>query len=199
LPALAVERFDRDPQSVPVPLESLYSILAAGAKDIVRHTDGTLDRIARVIDLAEPLLVSDRKAARVHLYKRVLLALLSGNGDLHLENLSLMGVAGEAQFSPVYDPTPMRAYSMHNMLCAVPFGGYGDDAGEGDPLLHACLNFAASLSLTKSDVEEIASELLALTKDYPERVDAIDSLPGENKARLIDIHRDIHQRLTALV
>ncbi len=199
LPALAVERFDRDPRCVPVPLESLYAILAAGAKDIVRHTDGTLDRIAKVIDLAEPLLVNDRKAARVHLYKRVLLALLTGNGDLHLENLSLIGVAGEAQFSPVYDPTPMRAYSMHNMLCAVPFGGYGEDAGEGDALLHACANFAASLSLAKSDVEDIVSELLALTKNYPERVDAIDSLPGENKARLIEIHRDIHQRLTALI
>ena len=199
LPALAVERFDRDPQGVPVPLESLYSILAAGAKDIVRHTDGTLDRIARVIDLAEPLLVSDRKAARVHLYKRVLLALLTGNGDLHLENLSLIGVAGEAQFSPVYDPTPMRAYSMHNLLCAVPFGGYGDGEEEGDPLLHACLNFAASLSLAKSDVGDIAAELLALTKNYPERVDALDRLPGENRARLIEIHRDIHQRLAALV
>jgi len=198
LPALAVERFDRDPQGVPVPLESLYSILAAGAKDIVRHTDGTLDRIARVIDLAEPLLVADRKAARVHLYKRVLLALLTGNGDLHLENLSLIGVAGEAQFSPVYDPTPMRAYSMHNLLCAVPFGGYGDGEEEGDPLLHACLNFAASLSLTKSDVGDIAAELLALTKNYPERVDALDRLPGENRARLIEIHRDIHQRLLAL-
>ena len=198
LPALAVERFDRDAQGVPVPLESLYSILAAGAKDIVRHMDGTLDRIARVIDLADPLLVPDRKAARVHLYKRVLLALLTGNGDLHLENLSLMGVAGEAQFSPVYDPTPMRAYSMHNMLCAVPFGGYGEDAGEGDALLRACSKFAVSLSLTKGDVEDIAAELLTLTGNYPERVDAIDSLPGENKARLIDIHKDIHQRLLAL-
>jgi serine/threonine-protein kinase HipA len=107
-------------------------------------------------------------------------------------------VAGEAQFSPVYDPTPMRAYSMHNMLCAVPFGGYGEGTGEGDALLQACSNFAASLSLTKSDVEDIAGELLSLTGNYPERVDAIDSLPGENRARLIEIHKDIHQRLLAL-
>ncbi len=199
LPALAVERFDRDADCMPLPLESLYSILAAGARDIVRHTDGSLDRIARVIDLAEPQLVSDRKAARVHLFKRVLLALLSGNGDLHLENLSFMGAAGEARFSPVYDPTPMRAYSMHNMLCAVPFGGYGEYDGDEDPLLNACSTFASSLSLTKSDVQDIAGELLAVTRDYPERVAALDSLPGENKARLTEIHRDIQQRLSALV
>jgi len=198
LPALAIERFDRDVKGKPVPLESLYSILAAGARDIVRHTDGSLDRIAKVIDLADPLLVGDKKAARLHLFRRVLLALLTGNGDLHLENLSLLGGVGEAQFSPVYDPAPMRAYSMHDMLCAVPFGGYGEESGDGDPLVKACLNFAHNLSLNKVDVQENVGELLALSSVYPDRVDAVESLPGDNKARLINIHRDISRRLTVL-
>jgi len=198
LPALAIERFDRDAQGKPVPLESLYSILAAGARDIVRHTDGSLDRIAKVIDLADPLLISDKKVARLHLFRRVLLALLTGNGDLHLENLSLLGDVGGARFSPVYDPTPMRAYSMHNMLCAVPFGGYGEEPADGDALVEACLNFARKLSLNKADIQENVGELLALTVDYPARVDAVEALPGDNKARLIDIHSGIHQRLKAL-
>jgi len=198
LPALAIERFDRDAQGKPLPLESLYSILAAGARDIVRHTDGSLDRIANVIDLADPLLISDKKAARRHLFRRVLLALLTGNGDLHLENLSLLYGAGEARFSPVYDPTPMRAYSMHNMLCAVPFGGYGEEPGDGDPLVKACLNFARKLGLNKADFQGNVGELLGLTIDYPARVDAVETLPGDNKARLIGIHRDIRGRLTAL-
>jgi len=198
LPALAIERFDRDAEGKPVPVESLYSILAAGARDIVRHTDGSLDRIANVIDLADPLLISEKKIARLHLFRRVLLALLTGNGDLHLDNLSLLGSAGVARFSPVYDPAPMRAYSMHNMLCAVPFGGYGEEPADGDPLVKACQNFARKLSLNKADIQENVGQLLALTIDYPGRVDAVETLPGENKARLIDIHRDIHQRLTAL-
>jgi len=198
LPALAIERFDRDAQGKPVPVESLYSILAAGARDIIRHTDGSLDRIANVIDLADPLLISEKKIARLHLFRRVLLALLTGNGDLHLENLSLLDSAGVARFSPVYDPAPMRAYSMHNMLCAVPFGGYGEEPADGDPLVKACQNFAGKLSLNKADIQENVSQLLALTIDYPARVDAVETLPGENKARLIDIHRDIHQRLKAL-
>ncbi|HHJ16530.1 MAG TPA: hypothetical protein ENJ80_07510, partial [Gammaproteobacteria bacterium] len=150
--------------------------------------------------LADPLLVPDKRAARIYLYRRVLLALLTGNGDLHLENLALMGGPGEAAFSPVYDPTPMRAYSMHNMLCAVPFGGYGEEIEEGtDPLIQACHNFAASLSLNKKDVVEIAGESLELCADYAQRVGAIDSLPDENKERLIDIHRDMQKRLGALV
>jgi len=110
----------------------------------------------------------------------------------------LLGSAGVARFSPVYDPAPMRAYSMHNMLCAVPFGGYGEEPADGDPLVKACLNFARKLSLNKADIQENVSELLALTIDYPARVDAVETLPGDNKARLIDINGNIHQRLKAL-
>ncbi len=198
LPALAIERFDRDLEGKPLPLESLYSVLAAGARDIVRHTDGSLDRIARVIDLADPLLISDKKGARIHLFRRVLLALLSGNGDLHLDNLSLLGAVGEARFSPVYDPAPMRAYSMHDMVCAVPFGGYGEQSGHDDPLVRACLNFARSLSLHKHDIQQNVSDILAVSSDYRARVEAIQTLPEENKLRLIDIHTDIHRRLSVL-
>jgi serine/threonine-protein kinase HipA len=198
LPALAIERFDRDAQGAPLPQESLFALLAAGARDIERNTDGSLDRIARVIDLANPLLIGDRKAARMHLFRRLLLALLSGNGDLHLDNLSLLGAAGEARFSPVYDPTPMRAYSMHDMLCAVPFGGYGENAPDGDPLPQACSSFAANIGLSRANVQEAVSDLLKVTTDYPTRVEAVEGLPAENKARLIDIHRDIHRRLQVL-
>jgi serine/threonine-protein kinase HipA len=198
LPALAIERFDRDEQGLPLPLESLYSILAAGARDITRHTDGSLDRIARVIDLADPLLIADKKTARVHLFRRLLLALLSGNGDLHLDNLSLLGASGEARFSPVYDPSPMRAYSMHDLLCAVPFGGYGEEGSGGDPLVEACRRFAGTLKLSKADVLENTSQLLLLTESYPDRVSAIAGLPQENKDRLITIHRDMRRRLMTM-
>jgi len=198
LPALAIERFDRDAQGRPLPLESLYSILAAGARDIERNTDGSLDRIGRVIDLANPLLIGDKKAARVHLFRRLLLALLSGNGDLHLDNLSLLGAAGKARFSPVYDPTPMRAYSVHNMLCAVPFGGYGESAPDGEPLAQACAAFAANLGLGRAAVQENVASLLALSADYPERVEAVEGLPADNKARLVAIHDDIRRRLQVL-
>jgi serine/threonine-protein kinase HipA len=198
LPALAIARFDRDARGGPLPQESLFSVLAAGARDIERNTDGSLDRIGRVIDLADPALIADRRAAREHLFRRLLLALLTGNGDLHLDNLSLLGPEGEARFSPVYDPTPMRAYSRHDMLCAVPFGGYGEKAPHGDPLVDACLTFAANIGLRKASVRDSVAELLALIGDYPERVEAVPGLPADNKARLASIHRDICRRLQRL-
>jgi serine/threonine-protein kinase HipA len=197
LPALAIERFDRDAHGRPLPQESLYAVLAAGARDIVRHTDGSLDRIAGVIDLAEPLLIREKKAARRHLFKRLLLALLSGNGDLHLENLALIGAAGAARFSPVYDPAPMRAYRMHDLLCAVPFGGYGEEAHAGDPLLQALRVFAGRLELGASTRQQLIREALEVTADYPQRVQAVSTLPEENRMRLIAIFRDIRQRLEA--
>lgn len=199
LPALAVERFDRGAEGNPLPMESLYSLLASGAKDIVRHTDGSLDRIGKVIDLAEPLLVVDKKAARIHLLERVLLALLTGNGDLHLENLSLIGAMGEARFSPVYDPTPMRAYSMHDMVCAVPFGEYGEHADEDDPLQAACVRFTQNIGLRRTDLGRCVERLLAVTEDYGERVEELDVVPGENRERLVEIHRDMQLRLRGLV
>jgi len=197
LPALAIERFDRDAHGRPLPQESLYAVLAAGARDIVRHTDGSLDRIAGVINLAEPLLIRDKQSARRHLYKRLLLALLSGNGDLHLENLALIGAAGAAGFSPVYDPAPMRAYSMHNLLCAVPFGGYGEEPHTGDPLLQALGSFGSHLGLGGITLQKITRESLEVMNDYAERVNAITTLPEENRMRLIAIFRDIQQRLRA--
>jgi serine/threonine-protein kinase HipA len=198
LPALAIERFDRDARGTPVPLESLFSVLASGARDIERHTDGSLDRIARVIDLPNPDLLADRKSARLYLFRRLLLALLSGNGDLHLENLSLIGPLGKAHFSPVYDPTPMRAYSMHNLLCAVPFGGYGEDAVEGDAVVKACRAFARNIGLQKSDVSSVAGQVLEVTSDYAQRVEGVAGLPEENRQRLVAIHRDMHERLQEL-
>ena len=199
LPALAIARFDRDANGTPLPQESLYSILAAGARDIERNTDGSLDRIARVIDLANPVLITDKKAARLHLFRRLVLALLSGNGDLHLDNLSLLGAAGGAQFSPVYDPTPMRAYSVHNMLCAVPFGGYGESAPDGDPLPRACAAFAANLGLGKAAVQDSVADLLAVSADYPERVEAVapDAATAELAAALLTQEIGSPGRVTA--
>ena len=198
LPALAIERFDRTAADVPLPMESLYSVLAGGARDIQRYTDGSLDRIGNVISLADPLLIGAKQTAREHLLRRLTLALLTGNGDLHLENLSLLGPAGEARFSPVYDPTPMRAYALHNLLCAVPFGAYGEQPVDVEPLTDALLRLASGLGVRRPTLVAIVEESLAATADYPARVDAVSSLPGENRARLTAIHQDISRRLAHL-
>jgi len=52
--------------------------------------DATYDRIGRALNSVDIQLVADRKASVEHLLQRLLLAMLTGNGDLHLSNLSLL-------------------------------------------------------------------------------------------------------------
>ncbi len=198
LPALAVERFDRDPHGRPIPQESWFSILAAGARDISTPYDGSLDRIGKAIDTPAITLVADRRAAKRHLFRRLLFALLTGNGDLHLENLALLGSGDEARFSPVFDPTPMRAYSLHDMVSPLPFGDYGQLPGQAERpvgLEEACLRFARHLGIRRGEAAVMVRDALAATKDYPERVRALTTLPVEHRRRLEQIAVEMHHRL----
>jgi serine/threonine-protein kinase HipA len=202
LPAIAIERFDRDANDVPLPLESWFSILASGARDINSHFDGSYERIARAIDTPRLTLVGDRRDAKRHLYQRLVMALLTGNGDLHLGNLSVLGAGENARFSPVYDPAPMRAYSLHNLLCPIPFGDYGEYDGSSEHIIgfaEALRNFARHLGIRHSEARELAHAMLQATADYPARVHALSTLPVEHKTRLASIAVKLRTLLQAYV
>lgn len=132
LNAIAIERFDREDNGSTVFMESIYSILASGNEDIDNHYSATYDLIGRAIDSTRVQLVSDRKAAKKHLLERLIMAMLTGNGDLHLENLSIYERNGRLSFTPVYDPVPMRAYRIHDSLfpSGMGFGNYGEDVND---------------------------------------------------------------------
>jgi hypothetical protein len=96
--------------------------MSIGDSRVDSHYSSSYDAIAGAIDRSPIPFLSDLADAKRHLLKRLLLAMLTGNGDMHLENLSILDDGTRRAFSPVYDPTPMRAYSIHNALCAMPFG-----------------------------------------------------------------------------
>ena len=202
LPALAVERFDRDPAGNPIPFESWFTLLAGGARDIATPYDSTLERIGRALDTPRLALVDDPRAAKRHLFSRLVMALLTGNGDLHLDNLGLLGgdggAGGGARFSPVYDPTPMRAYSLHDLLTPLPFGDYGQPvAGLDHPvgLVEAVARFGGALGIRRDEQAALLGRALGATADYPDRVAALSRLPEANKQRLEAIARDLRKRL----
>ncbi len=124
IPTFVIERFDRDRNCNPLLTETLYSVFASGDHSITNPYSTSYDAIGRAIDRSPIDLVTDRKSAKQYLLKRLLFALATGNGDMHLENLSIIKRGSTLAFSPVYDPTPMRAYSIHNMLTPMPFGQY---------------------------------------------------------------------------
>ncbi|MDH5517775.1 MAG: HipA domain-containing protein [Gammaproteobacteria bacterium] len=198
LPVIAVERFDRDKYHNPIFTESLYSVLASGDREVTHHYSYSYDKIGRAIDKSPIDLVENRQQAKEHLFKRLILSFLTGNGDLHLENLSIIKTPARFGFSPVYDPTPMRAYPIHNMLSVMPFGHYAELTGAGSEpigLSQAILNLAKHLALSKAKTNAIISESLQLTADYAERVNALTTLPDANKNNLIRLLDSLRQKL----
>jgi serine/threonine-protein kinase HipA len=199
VPALAVERFDRDSHKNPLFTESLYSMLASGDARITHNHSYSYDEVGRAIDRSPIDFVTDRTAAKRHLLARLLMALLTGNGDLHLENLSIVGRGGELEFSPVYDPTPMRAYSIHNMLSVMPFGHYGEEdgaTGSAVGLARAVQNLAKNLGVPPATLEEMTGKALQATEHYSERLRALASLPEANRENLVTIVEKVRERLS---
>ncbi|NOZ25767.1 MAG: HipA domain-containing protein [Nitrospirae bacterium] len=193
IPTFVIERFDRDGDCNPLFTETLYSVFASGDQGITNPYSTTYDAIGRAIDRSPIDIVTDRKAAKQHLLKRLLLALATGNGDLHLENLSIVKREDGFAFSPVYDPTPMRAYGIHNLLTPMPFGGYG----EGASLAEALVRFTRNLGFRKNYLLGLIEEVLAVTRDYAERIRALRTLPESNKERLVSVVESVKSELAA--
>lgn len=206
LHGLAIARFDRNDRSSPIFVESMYSILASGSKNISNHYSASYDMIGRALSNPRIQLVSDNNQAKHHLLQRLIMAMLTGNGDLHLENLSLIERNGEIEFSPVYDPTPMRAYRIHNMLTppGMTFGDYGDYPDDGKTstpvdFAAAWLRFIKTLDIRKAEFISIVEDLLTATRDFPERVAQLKTVPEDNKNNLIKIHQQIRQQFERLL
>lgn len=133
-PLLATARFDRN-GGRPLPLESFYSLARMSTAGAVRerwsNPDPNLQRlrgevipdfntVARLLDLEG---LTGLKKSGPEIFRRIALALMTGNSDLHLENLSILGGFGDCSLSPVYDPAPMRCHPEHSMTLALNFGG----------------------------------------------------------------------------
>lgn len=177
---LAVERFDRK-EGRPLPMESLFSIIATGdhhfrgtADILLEELGGVIDRLGQVANLP-----SD---ANEHLYRRLLFALLTGNGDLHLDNLSFLGGLDDCRWAPVYDPAPMRAWPRHDLVSAIPFdASHHSDHGE------FFLALGGHFGLSRRRVERCAEEALDATTDFAKAVMALRDVPERQRMQLREI------------
>ncbi|MDH5573694.1 MAG: HipA domain-containing protein, partial [Gammaproteobacteria bacterium] len=201
MPALAVERYDRNQQGKPVFTESLYSVLATGDSRITHHYSSSYDHIGYAIDRSPIPIVTDPMQSKQHLLKRLILSFLTGNGDLHLENLSLIQADHQIRFSPVYDPTPMRAYSRHDMLSVMPFGHYGE-FDKTDRLIDyetALHGLCQNLSIKKTIFKSILDDALEITADYQTRLQNLKTLPAQNIQHLISVTETERKKVTKLL
>jgi len=117
---LAVERFDRKPEGQVLPLETLRSVIATGNRGFLENNDVAMDDLPRYFDKLGQVCNLDVTVAKKTLFSRYLMAMLTGNGDMHLENISFSGGERDTALSPVYDPAPMRAWPQHDTPSAIP-------------------------------------------------------------------------------
>ena len=178
---LAVKRFDRSEQGCPIPMESFYSVFAIGDKYFQSNADTDLEELAYRIARIGKVANLDVRATQQELYKRLLVALFTGNGDLHLENLSFLGGAEQVKLAPVYDPAPMRAWSRHNTRFAVPL--IFDDKVGG--LRENMIKLGEAYQYTKKQAENLIEELAEKTKDYVFKIETLENVPEQNKTLLM--------------
>ena len=179
---LAIKRFDRSEEGCPIPMESFYSVFAIGDKYFQSNADTDLEEMAYRIARIGKVANLDVRATQHDLYKRLLVALFTGNGDLHLENLSFLGGAENVKLSPVYDPAPMRAWSRHNTRFAIPLI-FDDEVGG---LRENIIKLGEAYQYTKKQAEALLEEVADKTKDYLQRVEELVDVPQQNKTLLIE-------------
>ena len=176
---LAVERFDRAGDGLPVPMESFLSVMASGSREVLGTADTDMRAVGAMLEKLATLVNLDTRRAQHEVYRRFLLAFLTGNGDLHLENLSFLGGPDAVDVAPVYDPAPMRAWPRHDLRSAIPI--------EFDPALGLGENLAelgTAFGYSRRQAAELLRELLDATADYPERVRTLHAVPEIRRQRL---------------
>ncbi len=185
---LAIERFDIKGGNI-LPMESIFSVIATG-NHLFRETgDILLDELGDVFDKLGNVATLN-KETNYELYRRLLMALLTGNGDMHLENISLLGGIKDCALSPIYDPAPMRAWPRHNMVSAIPF-----DPDNYKNHTEFFVTLGEKLGLTKIDVQQSINDAVLSTEHYVDRVMALSNVPQNQRNQLADIAKKERDKL----
>ena len=80
------------------------------------------------------------------------------------------------------------------------FGGYGEYIGRRDELVgfaEALSRFGKALKIGSKEQRGLIEKAIRATAAYADRVAALSTVPSENRDRLIRIHREIAEKLTA--
>ncbi|MFZ4511532.1 MAG: type II toxin-antitoxin system HipA family toxin [Candidatus Nanopelagicales bacterium] len=99
-----------------------------------------------------------RPVAARDLFRMVVFAWLTGNGDLHAKNLAILDVDGEWRISPVYDVPSSLPYG--DTTSALTVAGRDHDLSR-----RSLLDFADALSLTAKAAVVVLDHLLEATQE----------------------------------
>lgn len=182
---LLVERFDRTPLDTGVgriAVEDAAQLLGRYPAD--KYSVSTETVLARVGTVCQARLPAVRAVLQ-----QVALAWLTGNGDLHAKNLSVLRTPeGGWRPTPIYDIPSTLPYGDHRMALTV--------AGRDDSLSRKrYLALADGAGLTAAAADRALSEVLRATADVDERIG--DTVPMDPRT-LRDVRRVLRRRRAGL-
>jgi serine/threonine-protein kinase HipA len=153
---LLITRFDRviDPSTGTVvarPVEDAAQLLGRYPKDKYRVTSEQV--AAAIADVC-----ASRPLALREVFRQVAFAWLTGNGDLHAKNVSVVGTDGEWRVAPSYDVPSTAAYGDRTMALRV--GGRVDGLSR-----RSLLAFAEAIGLPDRAATKVLHGVLAATAD----------------------------------
>lgn len=195
LKVLAVERFDCGPNGVLRPQETFRSVIATGDRNFISNDDVEMDTLPGYLEKLGQVCDLDVAAAKKGFYRRYLMAMLTGNGDMHLENVSFLGGNHGTTLSPVYDPAPMRAWPQHDTRSAIPVG-----FREAETWPHAIQRLGMAYGYTPAGWRELVERALADTATYLEELMALPiDQPRKNRLAVIvpDVRKEMQDLLDA--
>ncbi len=159
-PGLLVQRFDRQatPEGGTVSLAVEDGAQALGIYPADKYAVSAETVIGRLCDLcaARPVALRD-------IYRQLVFAWLTGNGDVHAKNLSVVRSDGEWRVSPAYDLPSTLPYLDTTMALTM----LGKKSGFSRRKL---LEFAAVIGLPPKVASRVLDEVLAATEpvlDWP--------------------------------
>lgn len=181
-PGLLVARFDRgDGRDPPrFPQEDGCQVLARWPADKYRLDVETVVGALAAHGVPSPLVALD-------LLRQVAFAALTGNGDQHAKNLSILRDGPRWRASPAYDLPTTHPYGDASL--GLPIGGR-----TGDPPRRRFVAAGEQLGVRPRAVERMLDALVATVEDW---LDLLDELPFDERRRR-RLRAFVHNRATLL-
>lgn len=175
-PGLLVERFDRvwDERTGSVralPVEDASQLLGLYPADKYQVSSERVAQAIAAVCAARPLALRE-------VFRQVVFAWLTGNGDLHAKNLSVMGSAsGEWRVAPAYDIPSTAPYGDRTLALSV--GGRRNGLSR-----RSLLSFAAAIGLPERAATQTLDSVLRATAPVLDEWSASGTSPfGSQQAR----------------
>jgi len=174
-PALAIERFDRDPQGRRIHMEDFAQVFGLFPDD--KYERRSYANIAAV------LWAEAGEADTYAFVRRLVFSLLIGNGDMHLKNWSLLYPDGRRPvLSPAYDLLATRPYIPGDGLAL----GLGGDRAMDGVTRDRLRRFADAARLPASPLARLTAETADATIAAWRRLDEKDLLPASLRQAIDD-------------